>query len=199
MPEMSSVFLNTLRLTRRMVHVHLRRLFSAAVGWLSTSDLICSLNPMILYRFSIWLFYCWEYRFDVHITIVWLSIFPLISVNRCLIYWSAPSFGWQTFTMFYFLDELICLWLWYGLLCLLLHVWLTVYFVWDDYSYSYVLFHFPGLSFPSLLFRPMCDQWKLIFLYYIVLWDSSRLSTLECWGEVIGGSTLWGSATKVGA
>ena len=122
MLEMSSVFLNMLRLTRRMVHVHLRRLFSAAVGWLSTSDLICSLNPMILYRFSIWLFYCWEYGFDVLITIVWLSIFPLISVNRCLIYWSAPSLGLQTFTVFYFRDELICLWLWNGLLCLLLHV-----------------------------------------------------------------------------
>lgn len=112
MPEMSSVFSNMLRLARRMVHVHLRRLFSAAVGWLSTSGLICSLSPMILYRLSIRLFYCWEYGIDVHITIVRLSIFPLISVNRCLIYWSAPSLGLQKFTVFYFLDELFVVMEW---------------------------------------------------------------------------------------
>ena len=45
--------------------------------------------------------------------------------------------------------------------------WLTVYFVRDDYSYSYILFLFPGLSFPSLLFKSTCDQWKLIFFFCI--------------------------------
>lgn len=71
-PEMTSVFAQLVRLTGEW-STDMRRLFSAAVGWLSTSDLICSLNPMIidfLYDCSIA-----EYGIDAHYCIV-SCLFP---------------------------------------------------------------------------------------------------------------------------
>ena len=157
----------TYGLSLRILHMHLRRMYSAAFGWNVLYISIKSIRSNVSFKVSVsWLTFCLD---DISINvsvllksptiIVLLSTSPFRSVNNCFIYFGAPMLNvyilinitpsWWLFPlslqMSFFVSWFVC----FGLV-----FWLEVYFIWYEYSYTHFLLAYHLLkvssSIPSL-------------------------------------------------